>query len=613
MHGVIKSALFVIVYVSFPLLAQTDATAMSAEETVALQWDLYLEAKGQGDVDAQKVAFDRLRDEAKGSSGKIYEQAAILFLAEGNRELDLGNYDEARREFLNCAQLNPYMWPAYTGLARVKKELDHDYLYYVSLSLKGLRYAFSVKNTFFLMDVLFWLLERLLLALKWGLVCVVGLFFAKYCRSVYATTVSFLENSDWSRPVQATVTGAVFLAPWVLGLNVLVAALYYWVMVYPFLHRKEKLVSGILVANYLLSVLLLFVVHNIALARASSETRLQVAHFFQGDPRLQVDRLEAKEADGDTSNGLYFALARAYHETGDDNLALEYYEKVDKSSDYGPLAEVNKGNIYLKGHEYQRAITAYESTLRVIPKSSITLYNLSVAKSRIGEHRDAETFLRRAKQADPRLIEEIYLRGESETDTVEIEYSPLKSLTRAAFGSGIPDLVTWFKKPIAISTIVLVLLALGFAIFHERSRNPRFLGKSCNKCGNIYYVPDSPSHAWCSQCVNLYVRKDDLPSEAKLKKYEEVQRFSRLKKRFVNISQTLLPGAKAIYRGSTWSGSITAWFWVCLLVFSFSSLREIPYPFMSYVNDFMVVQVFVWGTTAFFWLIFGFRGIWRED
>lgn len=613
MRGVRFNAFLVIVLGWVPVLAQAEFTELTVEQRIAQQWQTYLEAKRDGQDESRKLAFENLRDLAKGDKGVIHEEAALLFLREGNEDLVIGKFADARQEFLNSAQLNPYLWPAYAGLARIKLDVDNDYVYYVSLNLKGMRYAFNPQNTYFIMDFLVWFFERLLLAFKWALIAAVGIFLVKYGRPVYATTAAFFDHSDMSDVMQFAAVIAILLAPCVLGLNWLLAALFYWVLVFPFMIRREKQASLCLVIGYGASLLLMFALNNLTNSRSSPETEFQLAQFFQGDPITRVSQLEDRKANGESSNGLYFALANAYYRSGDSDNALENYNKIEPGSSYGPLATVNKGNIFLYNHEYQKAIDSYEQALNRIPTSSVALYNMSVAKSRIGDHREAETFLRKAKRYDPQLIEDLYLRGDSDSNTVEIDFNATRTLQTALVGSGLDGFKGWIKRPVPMAHGLAILLGILAAFLHNRSRNPRFLGKSCSKCGKIYYIPESASHAWCSQCVNLYVRKDDLPSESKMKKYDEVQRHNRIKRKIVNLVQFFFPGAKSIFGGSPWLGIMIVWIWICLLVFSLSPLKNIGYSFLAYMNDFMVFHAFIWATTVFFWLLFGFRGIWREE
>ncbi|MCB1041645.1 MAG: tetratricopeptide repeat protein [Acidobacteria bacterium] len=596
-----------------PIWAEGLPEDMSVEQRVAGLWQEYKAAKSSQDSLTQKTVFESLRDVAKGSRGTVYEEAAILFLREGNRELELGNYNEARVEFLNSAQLNPYLWPAYSGLARIKKESEGDYLYYITLNLKGLKYAFNSRNTLFVMDVLVWLFERLLLAFKLGLIALIGIFVLKYAKPIFATTKEHFDHFDWHPLLKTGVVVGLVTAPWVLGFSWFLSALFFWVFVYPFMTARERGVTMFAVLAYALTVFFLFASYNLINARSSEETQLQLAQFFNGDPRIMLSQLEEEVATGRTSDVVYFALGSAYLETGDADNALSYLDKVSDQSDYGVLATVNKGNIYLASRELQKAATAYESAVGRLPRSGVVLYNMSVAKSQLGEHRDAESYLRRAKGRDPQLIEAIYLRGDSEATPVEISYDPLQSISRGLLGQGLGDLTNWLMRPVSLAIIVALIIAVLAALIHARSRNPRLLGKSCSKCGMIYYIPESPAHNWCSQCVNLYVRRDDLPSEAKMKKYDEVQRYSKFKRRFTNGLQLLIPGAKSIMRGNPWMGALVAWFWVLMLVFCFSSLSDIKYPFMANMNDFLVIQASIWATTAFFWLLFGLRGLWMED
>ncbi len=168
-------------------------------------------------------------------------------------------------------------------------------------------------------------------------------------------------------------------------------------------------------------------------------------------------------------------------------------------------------------------------------------------------------------------------------------------------------------SPLMLAPCIFVIATILLSVGHARLRNPRLIAKTCEKCGTSFFISESPNQEWCSQCVNLYIHKDDLPSESKLKKYAEVKKYKSWNRRIQLILQLLLPGSKSILQSSPWIGWITLTFWIFLLVFCFYPVKDLPYPYLNYLNDYLIFYVFIWGSTLFYWIIFGLRAIWKED
>lgn len=603
---------------AFSFAMQIDAEPLATEPSPQARlikgWDNYLEAKRQKDEFTRKNAFSEIQKQLQGSSGTLSEQASLLFLEEGYRELDLGDFEEARREFLNAAQLNPFLWPAYVGLAQVKLERDQDYRYYVSLCLKGFRAAFQLNNTYFILDAVIWLLERLSLVLRYSIILFLLLLSLKYLRPCHASTVNALEQRDIKTNIAQVFALLVMVLPLVLGFNLLLCAVGYLIILFPFFEPREKAVAMTCTATYLLAAFVLLVMNHIVTAKADLDFRVQLTQFYRGSPEAQLETLKRRLDSGDHDDKVLFAVGKLEKQAGRIGQALEYYEKLSERSPFWALAQVNIGNIYFSGHEYQKAISAYETAIRARPGLGVALYNLSVTQSQLGEHREAEQFLRQAKAMDPDLIDQLMIRPDIEQNSVvDADFDPKVTLKEAIFGLQAFRNESWYLFGFFLAPILLVIAALLLATFHAKIRHQRLLAKSCQKCGNLFFISESPNHEWCSQCVNLYLRKGDLPSEAKINKYEEVQRFNRRKRRLIMVIQFFFPGAKSIFKGAPWSGWITLTFWVFLLVFCFSSVKDISYPYMRFLRDDLIFDVFIWGTTFFYWLIFGLRAIWRED
>jgi len=137
--------------------------------------------------------------------------------------------------------------------------------------------------------------------------------------------------------------------------------------------------------------------NHIVISKANPDFRVQLAQFYGGSPQEQIGLLKERFDQGGAEDKVLFALGKLQKRVGQFSEALGYYEKLPESSQLWPLAQINIGNIYFSGHEYQNATSAYETALRAQPNMGVALYNLSVTLGQLGNHREAEQKLREAK------------------------------------------------------------------------------------------------------------------------------------------------------------------------------------------------------------------------
>lgn len=113
--------------------------------------------------------------------------------------------------------------------------------------------------------------------------------------------------------------------------------------------------------------------------------------------------------------------------------------------------------------------------------------------------------------------------------------------------------------------------------------------------------------------MSLYVRKEDLPIEAKNLKYEQVRSFSRRKRIIAVVSQVLLPGSLKLLQGKATGGAFAIFFWLFLIVFCFFPLSKITHPMLNYLDGAGLLSWLWYTVTLVFWFIFGLRPLWQEE
>lgn len=596
-----------------PIVEESDTQA-HLEEVLASWWSEYLEAKQGGDLESQEKAYQNFRDLKQANQSEIFELGSYLFLKEGFADLEKGRYDIARKEFHQALELNPYLWPARMGLASIKKEQDSDYGRYIHLNYEGLTRAFNPKNSYFVFDGLLWFLRNFLRIIFAIFLSIVAIFLVKYGRSFYATTINAFEQRGFKPLYAELLTMVIAVLPLVLGLNVVLAAGLYLALLFPFLEGREKHVGIAAFIGWLMVPLVLFAMSNIYSSRANPTLQAHMSQYYQGDHAEQIKRLNKLKGSHELQNRTKMLLGKHFKASNQMHEAMEVYESVPSSSKYYHLAQLNRGNLHVLAKEYQQAISIYKGIQGDKDAKGLALYNLSVVKALLGSHEESETYRSQALEQAPHLVDQMGLfENADERFLIDGEANPVDRLGHALLGKGNPLKQSWFSRPdfLFMGLAGIVFLLLGW--FFSRTRNMRAQAKPCNKCGRIFFLSDSPNSDWCTQCVSLYLRKEDLPSDAKINKAEQVKRYTKIKRWTLNILQCLVPGSKQLFRGQAWAGFATLSIWFVLVVLSIYPIDSIQHTFMHYFQWPSFWAMLTISVTVVYWLIFGLRGVWQED
>ncbi len=610
----IACSLLMVLLSSIPLRAfQTDLEPRSFEDRLATLWENYLQAKAIGDENARKAAFDAFRIEKESAPGEIFEAAGHLFMEEGFKDLRSRRYDNARREFLNAAEMNPHLWPAFNGLAHIKKEREGNFWKYLDLNRKGLLTAFQLKNSFFMLDALVWFLRNLYWVIMLGMTLFTLILCFKYLRPFLATMTHSWEHRGVSPAYAKAFAFILLLLPLLLGFNYYLAAFLYLVLFFPFFDARERGAATLVFLSSILLIFLNLVLSNINYARSDPLLRAHLLQYLDGNYDQQIEFLKEQPGKGGLQNRSLFTIGMLYKAKGDYRQAMEIFEQVPPRSKFWPLAQVNRGNIEFLAKEYQKARESYKKALGRNPNLGKALYNLSLVSAKLGNHDEAETYRSQAAEKDPGIKSRIALyEGLGGGSVLDALPGYRERLAQAILGQNNPIAVNWFRQKVFLIPALLGLALLAAAAIHARARNTHLLARGCEKCGRIYFPNDSPNSVWCSQCVNLYIKKDDLPSSAKMKKHEEVSAFTKREHQTMTVLQVLFPGAKKILQGSAFAGLFALVVWTLLIVFSISPITDISYPFMRFIKD-DLFRYLALTITLVYWVIFGILPIWQED
>ena len=590
---------------ALPVIA--DELPQKFEQRLAELWMRYKQAKAEGDEDARDAAFREIDALGRSGQAEIFREGAYLFLNEGIAELEKGNQAEARRDLHNAAALNPYLWPAYEGLAGIS-DGGGGFARFLRLSIKGLNMAFNAKNAWSFLDMVDWILGNLARLIMLLLIVVVGCLCFKYIHPFYASTLTAMEERHLNDLYAHLLAVTLLALPLLLGLNLYVAAAFYAILFFPFLEGLERTAVTVALVTGVLLAPIHWLQDNVRDARIDPSLRLQLSQFSVGDPQERMAALAADQSDYRSLSQLLRGLLQK--NSGEWRTALDTFDGMSASSPWYYHAVINKANIQFMAKEYQDAADNYELASRNGRDEikAVAKYNHSQVKERQELHEEAQVLRNQALRLEPRLKRRASQLAPGEV--LDAFPDNQERLNRALWRAP-TDVNRLLNR--ALPPIALVLVTALGCFIHLRTRNLRLVASSCSKCGRVFFPSDSPESEWCSQCVTLYLKKDDLPSEAKLRKKEEVAAYNTRKRRINTLGQILLPGFKALVRGNPVAGTLTLGVWLMLLVFCLIPVNTIGELSVRFLQSPSLLTWLIGAVAFVYWLIFGLRPIWQEE
>ncbi len=178
-------------------------------------------------------------------------------------------------------------------------------------------------------------------------------------------------------------------------------------------------------------------------------------------------------------------------------------------------------------------------------------YNLSLAFAHVYNFRDSdeaiaaarkasETRLRRlSKGRDSRAILPVFTLEEAEL--LRSRKDPVTLLNR---GLALPPLSrqrTIFS-PVTLASVFALLLALAHSLWRQRRLG---FARACSKCGRTFCSRcklSRESQSYCTQCVNIFLKRDMVAPELQIAKQQQLARRQRWLWWRRRIADTLLPG-----------------------------------------------------------------------
>lgn len=409
--------------------------------------------------------------------------------------------------------------------------------------------------------------------------------FCKYLSRIWHDLQELLQMKIHS--VLNPLIGVLILfLPFILGFDIRWHLVYLMVFIFGYATKQEKV--------FLLVILFAGILIPPTLHLLRQEYRVRVSPVFEATAAIErgdlvynyignietINNIVGNDAD------LLFLIANLYQKSGDMANAMSYYQKTLNIDPEYFKAFLNLGNLYFWENHFETAIDKYKNAVNINNSYIPAYYNMYIAYNNNYQYDEGQNVYRGATAINGRAMARIAERTAQNEVTVDFfstddarrKYGEF-SQTEILEGKEIRGHV---KRDTLMENIIYPLVILSFfgiigCLFLDRWRisHGGYAG-ACVKCGRTFChlcKRSSESNIYCSQCVHIYIKKDGVPLEVKVKKINEVKRYLRFTFFMRKIVNLLFPGTVSIVNDSTWKGLITLFIiGLCGMVYFFPPL-----------------------------------------
>jgi tetratricopeptide (TPR) repeat protein len=263
---------------------------------------------------------------------------------------------------------------------------------------------------------------------------------------------------------------------------------------------------------------------------------------------------------------------------------------------------------YLQG-DFNSALQVFQLARDLGADPVVINYDLAITFKQTFHFPESDAALEAANQVDPRRL--ALLTRETGHDPVVVEFSeadaakliaskdPILLLNRGLLP---PPLLRerTITHPLTIAAFLALLVALGHLLLRRRGAP---LAVACMKCGRAFCYRcklSSESQSYCTQCVNIFLKKDMVAIEVQLSKRHQLAARQKLRVLKVRILDLLLPGMGLTISGRPALGLPLA---MAALVACVVGLAWFPWfvgPVLGHVSVTPVISIcaLIWLTAA---------------
>lgn len=277
------------------------------------------------------------------------------------------------------------------------------------------------------------------------------------------------------------------------------------------------------------------------------------------DPQAVEDLAALAETFGGEAD-FFRLLGDVYRQHGQlDAASWSYREGLRLRPEDGRLS-LSLGVVSYLDNDFNAALQAFQAARDRGADPVISNYNLSLTLAQTYLFPESEAAMAAARAANPALFEKL-TRGRghqpilpafdhADAAALLAKKDPIVLLNQGLLPPPLARERT-FTHPLAVGALFSLLLAVG----HYLLRRRHGLAKACAKCGRPFCQRcklSTESQTYCTQCVNIFLKKDMVAAETQMAKRAQLARRQSALQLESRVVDLLVPGLGLAARGVVW-------------------------------------------------------------
>lgn len=475
---------------------------------------------------------------------------------------------------------------------------------YLYKSLKGYNHSLSLINNLL---IIFFISALIIL-----MIFTLFLFYRNFSKIKHDLMELFEKKYNSISSIILSLS--IILLPVIIGLSWFWIICYFCTVVFGYSKNSEKFILILLIILQTIAFPVIY--YNLNTLYESFSPIIQSTYALQNKelsykyvPEIEIISAFVEDPD------LIFLLGNLYEASGDTLNSMAAYKKAIAKSPAHGLSYVGLGNQYFWQANYGAAITEYLNAQKFLPFFPPLYFNLSKSYNQNYQYNMGTEALNAGMAINSRQILK-FISSKPSREIIPVYYKPedayklVHSINKRGLlkGKGIRghENTFDFKNSIFLPYTISFLLCLILTpIFHlYRRKNWEYAG-ICTKCGRSFCKKcksASESQIYCTQCIHIYIKKDGVSIDTKVKKVNEVKRFLRQEHYLKKIFNLLIPGFAFLMEDKKFKGFITILIFSLILIYLLLPLPFYPYAFIplsfSFIKKIVIVfLVILWFIT----------------
>jgi len=262
----------------------------------------------------------------------------------------------------------------------------------------------------------------------------------------------------------------------------------------------------------------------------------------------------------------YRLLGDAYRQHGQlDAAAWSYREGLRLSPQDGPLA-LSLGVVNYLDNDFNAALQAFQTARDRGTQLVVSNYNLALTLAQTYLFPESEAAMAAAKAADPALFSQLTKGRSHQLMLPSFDHADALALLGrkdpiVLLNQGLlpPPLARErsYTHPLTVGALFSLLLAVG----HFLLRRHHGLATACAKCGRPFCRRcklSTESQTYCTQCVNIFLKKDMVAIETQMAKRAQLGRRQTLLAWESRLVDVVVPGLGLATTGAVWPAVVLA-------------------------------------------------------